>query len=100
MKSPLIWFFLISVSCLRLLAADEGNTTFEAGLLEEDANHNLDAAILNYRGSLSYYSTNRQMLATALFRLGECYRKQGKISEARIQYRRILHNFSDQTNLV
>jgi len=100
MKSRLLGFFLISVSCLRLLAADGGNTSFETGLLEEEANHNLDAAIRGYRDSLSYYSTNRQMLATALFRLGECYRKQGKMSEARIQYRRILHNFQDQTNLV
>ena len=81
-------------------AVGDTNSTFEQGLLEEDANHQLDSAIHNYQDSLYYLITNRQMLASAVFRLGECYRKQGKLAEARIQYRRILHEFPDQTELV
>ncbi|MGZ4988619.1 MAG: ankyrin repeat domain-containing protein, partial [Limisphaerales bacterium] len=38
--------------------------------------------------------------ATAIFRLGECYRKQGKTEEANKQYQRILAEFRDQTQLV
>jgi tripartite motif-containing protein 71 len=100
MNSKLIIVVLVSIASSRLIGADDTNTSFELGMLEEEANHRLDAAIKNYRDSLSYLITNRQMLATAVFRLGECYRKEGKIGEARMQYRRILRDFSDQTNLV
>jgi DNA-binding beta-propeller fold protein YncE len=100
MNSKFMLSVLVSFASIRLLAADDANTTFEQGLLEEEANHKLDAAIHNYRDSLSYLVTNRQMLATAVFRLGECYRKAGKVGEARMQYRRILRDFPDQTNLV
>jgi len=100
MKSKLIIALLVSIASTRLIGGDDTNTTFELGMLEEEANHNLDAAIRNYRDSLSYLVTNRQMLATAVFRLGECYRKEGKLGEARMQYRRILRDFPDQTNLV
>lgn len=91
---------LISIASTRLIAAEDANSSFEQGMLEEEANHKLDAAIRNYRDSLSYLITNRQMLATAVFRLGECYRKEGKVSEARMQYRRVIRDFADQANLV
>lgn len=100
MKTNLVLAFLVCATSSGVLAADDTNTTFELGILEEEANHQLDAAIRNYRDSLAYLVTNRNMLATAVFRLGECYRKEGKISEARIQYRRILRDFPDQTSLV
>lgn len=100
MNSKMVIVVLVSLAATRLIAAEDTNNTFEQGMLEEEANHRLDAAIRNYRDSLSYLVTNRQMLATAVFRLAECYRKEGKISEARMQYRRILRDFPDQTNLV
>src|SRR5207302_6245911 len=90
MKSKFIIGFLVGIVSTRLIAADDTNTAFERGMLEEEANHKLEAAIHNYQDALGYLITNRQMLATAVFRLGECYRKTGKISEARMQYRRIL----------
>src|ERR1041385_6566175 len=99
MNSQSIMVVLLSVASTALLAAEDANNTFEQGMLEEEVNHNLDAAIQNYQDSLSYLITNRQMLATAVFRLGECYRKEGNLSEARTQYRRILQEFWDQTNL-
>lgn len=100
MNSKLILAVLVLIGSFRSFAGDDTNTAFEQGLLEEEANHKLDSAIKNYRESLSYLVTNRQMLATAVFRLGECYRKEGKTSEARMQYRRILRDFPDQTTLV
>jgi DNA-binding beta-propeller fold protein YncE len=100
------WITLIVCSAVLIASAipanaaeGETNTPFERGLLEEDANHQLEAAISNYQEALAYLVTNRQMLATAVFRLGECYRKQGKLNEARMQYRRILHDFPDQAEL-
>src|ERR1041385_7882763 len=90
---------LVSVGALRAAEA-ETHTPFERGLLEEEANHQLDAAIRNYQEAVACLVTNRQMLATAVFRMGECYRKQGKLNEARIQYRRILRDFPEQTELI
>jgi DNA-binding beta-propeller fold protein YncE len=89
---------LVSASLITAAAAD-GKGLVERGLLEEEANHQLDAAIRNYQEALAYLGTNRQMLATALFRLGECYRKEGKVNEAKMQYRRVLRDFPEQTEL-
>lgn len=92
---------LVMASTARIMAAEgEANTPFERGLLEEEANHQLEAAIYNYQEAVAYFVTNRQMLATAVFRLGECYRKQGKLNQARMQYRRILRDFPEQTELL
>ena len=37
--------------------------------------------------------------ATAVFRLGECYRKLGKTNEAVLQYDRIVREFADEATL-
>jgi DNA-binding beta-propeller fold protein YncE len=90
---------LLSVGSGR--AADtEANTPFERGLLEEEANHQLEAAIASYQQAVAYLVTNKQMLATAVFRMGECYRKLGKLNEARMQYRRVVRDFPEQTELI
>jgi len=39
-------------------------------------------------------------VATALFRLAECYRKTGKREEAGVAYRRVIREFSDRATLV
>src|ERR1051325_7877136 len=88
------------VAVIKRADAPDTQTPFERGLLEEEANHKLDAAISSYQEAVAYFVTNRQMLATAVFRLAECYRKQGKDNEARMQHRRILRDFPDQTDLV
>ncbi len=100
-RKIVIGSLLFLASAGLLLAADrETNTPFENGLLEEEANHHLEAAIYNYQQAVAYLVTNRQMLATAVFRMGECYRKQSKLNEARMQYRRILRDFPEQAELI
>src|SRR5262249_50707423 len=42
----------------------------------------------------------RKLAAIASFRLGQCYRKLGRTNDAVLQYRQVLRDFSDQTNLV
>jgi ankyrin repeat protein len=71
----------------------------QQGLLEEQANRNLDAAIANYQTLAAQFDQDRQLAATAVFRIGECYRMQGKTNEAAAQYQRVLHDFADQTTL-
>ncbi|MBI2924919.1 MAG: ankyrin repeat domain-containing protein [Verrucomicrobia bacterium] len=79
--------------------ADPLNEALQKGLLEEEANHNLDAAIQAYQSAVSQYDTQRQVAATALFRIAECYRKQAKTNEAAAFYQRVVRDFSDQTKL-
>ncbi len=71
----------------------------QQGLMEEQANQNLDAAIANYQQLAAQFDKDRQVAATAIFRIGECYRTEGRTNEAAAQYQRILHDFSDQKSL-
>ena len=73
---------------------------FHQGLIEEEGNQNLEAAVQAYREVIVGLDASRKMEATALYRLGECYRKQGKTNEAVVQYQRVVADFSEQTTLV
>jgi ankyrin repeat protein len=81
-------------------AADPLSDTFQKGLIDEEANQDLDAAIQAYQLVIGQHDDQRPLVANALFRLGECYRKQGKTNEAIAQYQRVMRDFSDQANLV
>ncbi len=69
------------------------------GLYEEEANRDLAAATQAYLSVIAHYDHNRETAGTALFRLGECYRKQGMTNEATSCYQRILSDFNDLTAL-
>jgi cytohesin len=81
-------------------ATNDLTSLLQQGLFEEEANRNLDAAIANYQSLANAFDKDRQLAATAIFRLGECYRKLGKTNEAIVQYQRIVKEFSDQPSLV
>ena len=80
-------------------ATNDLTALLQQGLFEEQANRNLDAAIEDYAALARQFDKNRQLAATAVFRLGECYRAQGKTPEAAAQYQRILSDFADQQTL-
>jgi len=92
---------LIFLLAAAFAPAQTNNLTslLQQGLFEEQANRNLDAAISNYQSLATQFDKDRQIAATAVFRIGECYRMQGKTNEAVAQYQRILRDFSDQTTL-
>ncbi len=71
----------------------------QRGLFEEEANRNLDAAIKEYQAVVTQSDEQRKVIATALFRLGECYRKLGKTNEAAAFYQRLVRDFSEQEQL-
>ncbi len=81
-------------------ATNDVSSTLQKGLFEEEANHNLPAAIEAYQSVIRQLDENRKLAATAIFRLGECYRKQGKTNEAVAQYDRVVREFGDQSVLV
>ena len=92
-------FLLVVSSSLVGASTNDAVRSVQQGLFEEEANHQLEAAIRNYQEALENVNSNRQVVATAIFRLGECYRKEGKTAQALAQYQRILREFKDQTEL-
>jgi tetratricopeptide (TPR) repeat protein len=68
-------------------------------IVEEESNQNLDKAVLAYKGILAQFDDERKTAAAALFRLADCYRKQGNKSQAIAAYRRVLEDFPDQSEL-
>jgi len=81
-------------------ATNDLSFTLQRGLFEEEANRNLEAAAQAYQTVSAQFDKDRQLAATAIFRLGEIYRKQGKTNEAASQYERIVREFADQDTLV
>jgi ankyrin repeat protein len=92
--------FLLALATMARAATNDLTGLLQKGLFEEEANRDLTAAIANYQSLTNAFDKDRQLAATAIFRLGECYRKLGKTNEAVVQYERILHDFNDQQTLV
>ena len=97
-KSLVLTLFLATTAAVM---AQSTNLTslLQQGLLEEQGNRNFDAAVAAYQSLAALFDQDRKLAATAIFRLGECYRAQGKTNEATAQYQRILREFSDQNTL-
>src|SRR5258707_4852534 len=101
MKTKLLMIgILVATTALLPAATNDLGTALQKGLFEEEANHNLSAAIQAYQSVVTQLDEDRNLAATAVFRLGECFRKQGKTNDAIAQYQRILRDFSDQPTLV
>ncbi len=81
-------------------ATNDLSGLLQKGLFEEEANRNLEAAAQAYQTVSVQFDKDRKLAATAIFRLGEIYRKQGKTNEAASQYDRIIREFADQDTLV
>jgi len=100
---PAVSLLIISFVTLLPLSAPAQTTNLttllQAGLLDEEANHDLNAAITDYQSLATQFDKDRQIAATAIYRLGECYRKLGKTNEAVLQYQRIVRDFSDEKAL-
>lgn len=93
----MVWLASVGCACA---STNDITTLVQKGLFEEEANHHLDAAMEYYQEAIGNFDKDRQLAATAIFHLGECYRLQGKTNEAYVKYQRIIHEFSDQPQLV
>src|SRR5436190_14306386 len=97
-KFLVLVLFNISLSPLGA-ATNELTGVMQKALFEEEGNHNLLAAIEGYQNIITRFDESRSTTATAIFRLGECYRKQGKTNEAVAAYQRVIREFRDQNTL-
>lgn len=89
-----------ALSAATLPAADTLTEQFQRAMFEEEANRNLPAAIAGYEAVIKRLDEQRQLAATAVFRMGESYRKLGQTNEAVAAYERIIKEFADQETLV
>lgn len=98
--AALLLCVLAFIPSASIAATNDLSGLLQKGLFEEEANRNLDAATEAYRAVSAQYGRDRALAATAIFRLGEIYRKQSKTNEAIIYYERIVREFPDQETLV
>jgi len=96
----LVGSVLLAGAMLLRAQTNDLSAALRQGLFEEEANRNLDAAISNYQALTTQFDQDRQIAATAIFRLGECYRKLGRTNDAVGQYQRIVREFADSQTLV
>jgi ankyrin repeat protein len=90
---------LLASSALGSHADDAIALRLQKGLFEEEANHNLPAAIEQYKAVITATDEQRKLAATALFRLGESYHKLGREAEANEAYSRLVRDFPDQKEI-
>jgi hypothetical protein len=72
-------------------------TSVEVGRahLAGELNHDPQASVSRYAAIVANFDAQRQAAATAVYGLGEAYRKMGRNVEARVQYARVLREFVD-----
>src|SRR5262249_21431023 len=70
-----------------------------AAIHQEEAEGNLEAAIVNYKKFLAQYANNRPLAAKAQYHLGLAYEKLGN-AEARKTYEQVVRNYADQSEVV
>lgn len=99
MKTILCRLLICAATALPAWSADPLTTAFQQGLLEEELNRDLTNAIVAYERVVQGLDEQRPLAATALFRLGECYRKLGQTNDAVAAYRRILRDFTEEATL-
>ena len=98
MRYRLALTFLLAIAATGS-AQDRMTDTLRKGIVEEESRQNLSAAIQHYEAVMAQFNDSRATAATALFRMAECYRKQGKGPEAMAAYQRVAHEFADQSKL-
>src|SRR6185312_14892582 len=72
------------------VAQNSTSDMLRKGILAEDEQQNPGAAIQQYQAVLNQFADERVIAATALFRMAECYRKQGNKRQAVAAYQRVL----------
>ncbi len=73
---------------------------FREALIEEEVRSNPDAALEMYKSIVEQAGRERKLVATALYRMGECSRKTGRESDAARAFQQLMLEYPEQTQLV
>lgn len=80
-------------------APGSAEETFKRALFDEEGRRDYPAALRGYEEVVRALDDQRRLAATAVFRLGECYRKLGRTNDAVTQYQRLLRDFAGEDTL-
>lgn len=80
--------------------SDPVTELFQKGLIQEETQRDLSAAIQTYEEVLKRIDSQRRVAATTLFRLGESYRKLQRTNDAVRLFNRLIREFPEETTLV
>ncbi len=95
--SALLFALLFASS---VFGADPLNEALQRGLLAEESQRDFKAAATAFEEVVRAADQQREVVATALFRLAEMQRRLGQTNEAAASYRRLAREYGEQTNLV
>ncbi len=95
----LVLLILVSLAANGATAQGSPEALLRKGVVQEEVDRNLNAAVQTYQSVAARSKEDRQVAATAVFRMAECYRKLGKTDEATAAYNRVAIEFSDQKRL-
>lgn len=97
--STLVTALVLSSVLARAAELSAMEDLLQKALFEEEGRRNLPAAIAGYEEVVKRVDEQRRLAATAVFRLGECYRKLGRTNDAVAQYQRIVRDFGGEAVL-
>ena len=97
----LLWMVLASLALRPVIAGAQSiEQLYQDGQHKEEILGDLQAAIESYQKAVEKHLQNRQTAVQAQFRIGRCHEKLGNAEEATQAYRRLLHEFTDQHEVV
>lgn len=79
--------------------AENASALYQEGLMKENGEGNLDAAIELYRKIVSEHADTAEVAARAQFRIGMCYEKLGR-EQATEAYQKVIERFPGEAEIV
>lgn len=90
---------LMVLYAMAAASADDAARQLEAAVYREVVHGDLTSAAAQYRAILGRRSIPRPVAARALYQLGRCLEKSGRLTEARDVYTRLLREYGDERRM-
>jgi len=81
-------------------ASESPDEIFKRALFAEEGRRDFESAVRDYQRVVQAMDEQRRLAATAVFRLGEVYRKQRRTNDAVVQFQRVVSEFPAEETLV
>ncbi|HTS16375.1 MAG TPA: tetratricopeptide repeat protein [Verrucomicrobiae bacterium] len=81
-------------------ATESPSELLEKGIYAEETKGDVDSAIAIYQQLVAEQDVNQSLAAQAQFRLGQCYLKKNQTADATAAFRKLIHDYPNETNLV
>lgn len=89
--------FVMVLYAMAATLSEDAARQLESAVYREVVHGDLQAAATQYRAILNLPKLPRPVAARALYQLGQCLEKSGRVAEARDTYGRLLREYSDQS---